>query len=73
MMPKRPTIVTLDPVTRGDWVFKVSHCPESDIICVFSWNHMLLWSNVRFFYEEEAAKNWLDYLELQTAGNLNRK
>lgn len=66
----RLTIVTLDAVRRGDWIFKVSHCPSSDMICVCAWNEIMLWSNVRFFEDESAAKNWLDYLEITANSGL---
>jgi hypothetical protein len=57
-------IVSLDPVRRGDWVFKVSSYDE--IILVHSFNAELHWSNIRFFDSEIMAHNFIEYLMLQS-------
>jgi len=65
-MTHRPTVVSLDPVQRGDWIFQTSQCPATGAICVVTINPIMLWTNVRYFLCDSAAEHFMDYLVSQT-------
>lgn len=52
--------VSLDPVFISDWTFKVSD--YNGIIMVLSFNSVFQYSHVRFFEDEIAAKDFVDYM-----------
>lgn len=58
-------ITSLDPVEIGEWWFKVSLYVDAGSICVVSINIKLGWVNVRFFEDEDRAKDWVEYLSMQ--------
>lgn len=71
MGPKCPmffimVITSLDVVRRNDMLFKVSVNGSTDTILVHAYNETFQWSQFRFFDSEESAKNWVDYLVIQS-------
>jgi hypothetical protein len=58
------SIVSADPFHSGDWTFKISEV--EGIIMVVAYHELVHWTGVRFFTSEVMAKNFVEFLELQT-------
>lgn len=65
-------LVSLDPVQRDDWTFKVSVNNDNGIIMIHSHNALFQWSQIRFFDSEMMAKDYVEYLVMQSK-NLKEK
>lgn len=58
-------ILSVKPVVRGEWTFKVSAQSDSPIILMVATNSKHHWTSIRFFNDEDDAKTWADYLTIQ--------
>lgn len=67
---KKIIMVSLDPVLIEDWMFKVSTYDGN--VMVFAYNKLFQWSSIRYFNTEDGAKNFVDYLVMQSK-NLKEK
>ena len=57
-------ITSIPLVRKEDWLFKVSVL--NGTIMIVGYNPLFQWSHIRFFSSEDEAKNWVEYLMLQS-------
>jgi hypothetical protein len=56
------TMISLDTVKVGDWLFKTSSNPESGVICIVALNPDACYCHTRYFRCEHDAKIWIEYI-----------
>ena len=63
--------VSINPVLIDDWMFKVSTYDGQ--IMVITHNKLFEWTNIRFFESENSARNYIEYLQMQSQELRNNK
>ena len=56
------TLVSLDPIKKCGWTFKVSGSDYDGCILVFAIYDRLCYSRVKYFSNNESAREWIDSL-----------
>lgn len=57
--PYQHLLITLKPVTIGNWIIKASSL-DSDHIMIITYNKNTLESHTKYFTDEEAAKTYVE-------------
>lgn len=63
-------MISLEQIYKDDWIFKISEL--NSVIMVHSFHTKLFYSNIRFFLSESSAKNFIDYICLQTRNTVTK-
>ena len=56
------TVASLDPITAGDWVFKVSANEYENGVLIFATNYVFEYACVKYFANHHDGREWIDTL-----------
>lgn len=60
------TVASLEPVVKGDWLFKVSANNYENGVLIFAANYLVGYTTCRYFSSDSEARTWIDTLASYT-------